>query len=230
MKDRLGCEDLPDDRRLERYVAGELSRAEGEEIERHYLVCAICQDDLRLALELEHTLPRLGEHGLPQAPAREVVAAGGGAESLRGGSRSPARRVAGSRSVRVSTAVALAAAATLAGVLLLGPSITDDGSAPAHRDEVTPAAAEPTVISPIGRVRALVEFRWSPVPTADLYRVTVYDGSGETVWEAETEATRLAVPPRMEMKPDARYFWTVSAHVSWGRWVSSDIVEFSRED
>ena len=121
----------------------------------------------------------------------------------------------------------LAAAAALAGLLLLRPSDSDVGRAPVlHRENVPDVEAAPTAEVPMGEIVALEEFRWAPVTSADLYRVTVYDTKGAVIWEMETRETHVAPPDATELEPGIPYLWEVEARVGWDQWVSSELVRF----
>jgi hypothetical protein len=127
----------------------------------------------------------------------------------------------------VRTAAALAAAAVLAGLLLVRPSKLDEESAPAQRDEATGVEVAPSLQAPAGVVAAVEQFQWSRVPAADLYRITVYEAEGAVVWEVETRDTLITPPDGTEFEPDARYIWQVAARVGFDRWVSSELVDFT---
>ncbi len=206
MEHKLNCEEITDRALIEGYVAGRLGEAETEAFESHYLTCERCQNELRLALGIREALPEVREAGL-QAPAEPEVSVI-------------------SRRFKVGTAAALAAAAVLAGLLLVRPSKLDEESAPAHREEATGVEVALSLRAPAGVVAAVEKFQWSQVPAADLYRITVYE-AGAVVWEVETRDTLTIPPDGIEFEPDARYIWKVAARVGWDRWVSSELVEFT---
>ncbi len=207
MEHKLNCDEIADRALIEGYVAGRLGEAETEAFESHYLTCARCQNELRLAFAIREALPEVREAGLP-SPAKPEVSV-------------IARRL------KVSTAAALAAAAVVAGLLLVRPSRLDEESAPAQRDEATGVEVAPSLGAPGGVVAAVETFQWSQVPAADLYRITVYDAEGTAVWEAETRDTLITPPDGTAFEPDARYIWQVAARVGFDRWVSSELVEFT---
>ena len=66
MAESLTCDAIVDGDLIERYLAGTLSEAEVEALESHYLTCARCQDELRLAAAIREVLPELRETA--QAP------------------------------------------------------------------------------------------------------------------------------------------------------------------
>ena len=207
MEHKRNCDEITDRALIEGYVAGRLGEAETEAFESHYLTCERCQNELRLALAIREALPEVREAGLyaPAEPEVSVI----------------------SRRLKVRTAAALAAAAVLAGLLLVRPSKPDEESAPVHRDEATSVEVAPSLRAPGGVVAAVESFQWSQVPAADLYRVTVYDAEGVVVWEVETRDTLITPPDSTEFEPDARYIWTVAARVGFDRWVSSELVDFT---
>ncbi len=207
MEHKLNCEEITDRALIEGYVAGRLGEAETEAFESHYLTCERCQNELRLALGIREALPEVREAGLhaPAEPEVSVI----------------------SRRFKVGTAAALAAAAVLAGLLLVRPSKLDEESAPAHREEATGVEVAPSLRAPAGVVAAVEKFQWSQVPAADLYRITVYEAEGAVVWEVETRDTLITPPDGTEFEPDARYIWKVAVRVGWDRWISSELVEFT---
>ena len=207
MEHKRNCDEISDRALIEGYVAGRLGEAETEAFESHYLTCERCQNELRLAVAIREVLPEVREAGL-HAPAESEVSVI-------------------SRRFRVRTAAALAAAAVLAGLLLVRPSTQDEESAPVHRDEATGVEVAPSLRAPGGVVAAVESFQWSQVPAADLYRITVYDAEGAVVWEAETRDTLITPPDSAEFEPDARYIWTVAARVGFDRWLSSELVDFT---
>ena len=207
MEHELNCDEITERVLIEGYVAGRLGEAETEALESHYLTCARCQNELRLALAIREALPEVREGGLhaPAEPGVSVI----------------------SRRFKVRTAAALAAAAVLAGLLLVRPSQLDREPAPAQRDEATGVEVAPSLRAPGGVVAAVESFQWSQVPGADLYRITVYDAEGTVVWEVETRDTVITPPDSTEFEPGARYIWKVAARVGFDRWLSSDLVDFT---
>ena len=207
MEHKRNCDEITDRALIEGYVAGRLGEADAEAFESHYLTCERCQNELRLALAIREALPEVREARLhvPAKPEVGVI----------------------SRRFRVRTAAALAAAAVLAGLLLVRPFKLDEESAPVHRDEATGVEVAPSLRVPGGVVAAVESFQWSEVPAADLYRLTVYDAEAAVVWEVETRDTLITPPDGTEFEPDARYIWQVAARVGFDRWVSSELVEFT---
>jgi tetratricopeptide (TPR) repeat protein len=92
LSDPITCEDVAERALIERYVAGRLDRADAGALEEHYLFCARCRDDVRLAVAVRGALPSV-QAGPLRTPRRFV---------------------------RFGIAAALAAAA-IAAVLLAGP-------------------------------------------------------------------------------------------------------------
>jgi hypothetical protein len=204
LAESLTCDAIVDAGLIERYLAGTLSEAETEAVESHYLTCARCQNELRLAAAIREVLPEVQE----AAPAPDVSPAALSGRWL-------------GRHARVG-AVAAAIAAVLAGVLFLQPSRE---SLP-HREPVPELADVPTANAPVGEVGTVTEFRWAPVAPADLYRLTLYNMAGDVVWEVDTRETHVALPDSLQLEPDVPYLWGVDARVDWDRWVSSELVRF----
>jgi hypothetical protein len=219
------CDEIADGALIERYLASQLSDAEAKELELHCLACDHCATQLRLGLAIRKALSRLVEtDGRPplelvtavDQPAPSVEARGSTLAEHR------ARRWLGGRK-----AAALVAAAALAGLLLVWPSQLGEERDRTHREEGTAEETRPVLDTPVGDVADLQEFRWSPVASADLYRITIYDSSGEVLWETETEDTGLVPPKMTEFRRGSRYYWKVAARVGWDRWVDSELLQFS---
>ena len=136
-------------------------------------------------------------------------------------------RVAGAG---VATALVASAMFAIAGSGSRASRIQPSASASAEerrREPSVATTAAPTLIAPLGVVAAADTFRWSGVPHADRYRVTVFDREGSVVWEAEAIDTAMA-PQRSIGRPfGTAYLWKVEARTGWDRWVASELVEFS---
>jgi hypothetical protein len=190
---------------IERYLAGALSEAEVEDLESHYLACSRCQAELRLGTAIRGVLPDV----------REAL--------LDGAQEPAAARPLPGRRVRIGAVVG-AIAAVLAGVLLVRPASIES---PRHREAVSEAEISPQVEMPLGEVVAPVEFRWTPVTTADLYEVTLYDAAGSVLWQMESREPHVALPDTVQLATDSLYLWQVTARVGWDRWVTSELARFT---
>jgi hypothetical protein len=131
---------------------------------------------------------------------------------------------------RVTTTrrIALAAAAAAAAVLLViaWPSSMEPPQQP-HRAPAITAAPAPEAVWPVGAVADARSLRWSAVPGADRYRVTLFDAEGLVLFEAELAGTEVELPAAVVLDPGRRYWWEVDARLDFDRWVASDLVEFS---
>jgi hypothetical protein len=96
-----------------------------------------------------------------------------------------------------------------------------------HREPSLATTAAPYLIAPTGEAAAADTFRWSAVPHADRYRVTVFDRDGAVMWEAEASDTAVAPPRSLALAAGATFLWKVEARTGWDRWVASELVEFS---
>ena len=118
---------------------------------------------------------------------------------------------------------ALAAAAALLLVVWTGRAPRTGFPAPT-RDEPALAAASP--VSPIGTSGPATAFGWVPAAPAKRYRVVLFDSTGATLFEGETEDTTLALPDSVTLAPGALYLWKVESEISFDRWASSRLVRF----
>jgi anti-sigma factor ChrR (cupin superfamily) len=121
--------------------------------------------------------------------------------------------------------IALPAAAALA--LLLARPRTLDEEASIHRAPTITAAPAPSPAAPVAMVSDARAFRWSAVPSADRYRLTLFDTEGRVRYETEVVGTAAALPDTVVLVPGARYLWKVEARTGFDRWSSSELVEFS---
>jgi hypothetical protein len=96
-----------------------------------------------------------------------------------------------------------------------------------HREQSMTTTVAPSVITPVGATAAADTFRWTSVPRADRYRLTVFDREGRALWETEGSDTTVARPDSIAGQRGATYLWKVEARTGWDRWVASDLVEFS---
>jgi len=145
---------------------------------------------------------------------------------------SPTRRKRrhGQRISRLAMSAGLAAAA-LAGVLLW-PQIShksdaNHGDTVILRERAITTTAAPRILGPVGPATPADSLRWTSVPRADLYRVTIWNREGTVVWEGRTRDTVLGLPDSIRHMRETPLLWDVKARTSWDRWVASDLAEFT---
>lgn len=72
-------------------------------------------------------------------------------------------------------------------------------------------------VGPRGPVpRAGLTLVWFAAGPGAVYRITLSDISGKSVWTSDTRDTSVVVPTRIQLSPDTDYFWTVDATLSQG--------------
>jgi predicted anti-sigma-YlaC factor YlaD len=198
---------------------------------RAHAASTTCLDEEALAIHLEGNTPASEAAHVRGHLASCVacrVAFATAADALRSlepvAPQTPVGRAGTARRGRLGW-MAVAAAAVLAGLLVVRPAAVDRGPEPTHRDGADEVGA-PAGLQPIGEVAGIAEFRWAAVPAATLYRVTVYDRLGEVVMEAETGDLRMAAPEGV-LEPGGPYYWTVAARVGLTRWTTSRLIEFT---
>jgi hypothetical protein len=185
---------------LARIADGRATPAQTE----HLASCPACRDHL---VEL-HALLRDG------AVARELARL------------APRARTARRRPVRWTITIGAAAAAVIA-LVVVPPLVRNAGIDPLRDHPGVERGAVPMLVSPRGEITARPEFRWSPVPEATQYRITVFDVEGGLVWSGETADSSGALPPDAVITPGAPYWWRVEAQVDFDRWVASDLANFT---
>ena len=124
----------------------------------------------------------------------------------------------------VRIAVPLAAASVV--LLLSWPQPPQNGG-PLHRAPTITASPAPTPVSPIGSVADARLLVWTATIGADRYRVTLFDSTGTVVFETESVDTTSSLPDSVQLVSGQRYLWKVEARTDIGRWVASDLIEFS---
>ena len=129
----------------------------------------------------------------------------------------------GRRLIRVAP---LAAAAIIAlAILFRGIGSADRQSE--LRDPTLTLAAPPTLVAPLGNVESPAVLLWTAVPRASLYRITVFDADGVTLWEQQVVDTTAQLPHSVTVVPGVPYFWKVAAQLDRDRWVSTELTRFS---
>lgn len=142
----------------------------------------------------------------------------------------PRRRTQPRTGARGGLLVTLAAAAVVAFAIGLTDVAAPGAGDPVLRDDtVTDAASRsPSTLAPLGAVTMAEAriLRWSTVPGADAYRVTVFTDDGTVMSERLTADTTAAMSASAVLVPGFRYFWKVEARTSFDRWVGSGLAEF----
>lgn len=119
---------------------------------------------------------------------------------------------------------AVAAAAVL--LFLVWPRAADDGSW-RHRAPTITSAVAPVPLAPVAAVADARVLRWSAVPGADRYHVTLFDAGGRVRYETQRTDTAATLPDSVTLVPGQSYLWSVEARIGWDRWSSSPLTEFS---
>ncbi len=73
--------------------------------------------------------------------------------------------------------------------------------------------------------RASLRFRWHAVKDASYYNVRVANAEGDLVWEAQSSSTSAQPPAALAIRPGKHFVW-VQAHLTDGRMLKSEAVEF----
>jgi anti-sigma factor ChrR (cupin superfamily) len=134
----------------------------------------------------------------------------------------------GSGSVRRWTRLAVpAAAAAVLVIAILARQVGDGRPSVVHRAPPITAAAQPEAIAPVGVGNRPDRVRWTVVPGAELYRMTLYQADGAAIYEIETRDTTVAIPDSVRLMSGNSYLWKVEARTGWNRWSASRLFEFS---
>lgn len=132
---------------------------------------------------------------------------------------------------RAGSLITLAAAAALLFVVwphnqpLSAPARQAVGPSP-HRAPTITVSGAPIPTSPIGDIEARPAFKWSWIAGADRYRLTLYNESGEVIFESQVVGTTLTLPDSVITVPGRSYVWQVEGRNGVDRWTPSELVEF----
>jgi hypothetical protein len=190
--------DCLDEARIAAVVDGAVDPADRMEVTRHLASCARCR---RAVASVLHSLD-------DPAVSREIAALDHGR-------------------VRRLSRFALPAAAAAAILLFLAwPRAADDGAL-RHRAPTITSAVAPVPLAPVAAVADARVLRWTAVPGADRYHVTLFDAGGRVRYEAQLADTVAALPDSVTLLPGQSYLWSVEARIGWDRWSSSPLTEFS---
>jgi hypothetical protein len=133
------------------------------------------------------------------------------------------------RSLHIVAGAVAAAAVLLLGIRLVTPKMPTTGLSRAFRHASIEVADAPKLRAPVGEVGEKQTLVWTSVAKADLYRVTIFDASGRTVYEAEVPDTVVAWSPDSLTHWTGELRWRVKARTSADRWVDSDFGTLSTE-
>jgi len=128
---------------------------------------------------------------------------------------------------RAAVAGLAVAAAALLMVRLYPRQTAGVESSTAIRHATIDAARAPRPVAPLGTVGEVSTMTWTSVPHADRYRVSIFDATGQVVWEAEVSDTTAQPPSDILAHRPGELRWRVKARTSFDRWIDSDFAEFS---
>ena len=137
---------------------------------------------------------------------------------------------------RRPTIAALAAAAAVAGVLLVGPGqrLLISDREPVFRDAQTPVEAtlRPAIVAlaPVNQVavpRDSILFAWRPIADDAFYSLTLTDSEGNLAWRASTRDTLLALSSEVTLQRGVAYYWYVDALLPSGESPSTGVHRFT---
>lgn len=98
---------------------------------------------------------------------------------------------------------------------------------PTFRERTITTTAAPRIVAPLADASDADSLRWTSVPRADLYRITVWDLTGSVAWQGQTRDTVLALPAEVIAYDAGAFLWQVNARTGWDRWVVSDLAELT---
>jgi hypothetical protein len=135
--------------------------------------------------------------------------------------RAPGRRIA----------AVTAAAAAVAGIILLGPGLIS--RRPADAPRIRGADTQPAVgvvLPADGTVlTAAPDFIWHDVPGATAYRVIVTRANGDSVWATTTSDTSVRASTHVSQAGSGLYYWYVDVLLEDARSIAGPVHEFRIE-
>jgi hypothetical protein len=135
-------------------------------------------------------------------------------------------RSAGTSRVRANRVWIPAAAAAVLALMWVAPHALRQQGQPEHREEAVTMTLAPRPLIPVGLVDTAGAFVWAAVPSANTYRVRVFDAEGTLMWERETADTLAAIPDSISLARERSYYWRVEAQTGFDRWAASELTEF----
>lgn len=215
--DAADTENCLDEMTVANVVEHGVDMAERPQLIAHLSVCARCREQVASVARLLRDTSVAAEIRRTEVPATSVV--------------TRRWRVAGTGAVVGAGAFTALAAAVTFMVASSGDradvsrQVANAAGAETHREQGVTTTVAPNLIAPIGAAAADT-FRWTSVPHADRYRVTLFDREGTLVWETEVSDTVVVPPASIGTERGTAYLWKVEARTSWDRWVSSELIEF----
>jgi predicted anti-sigma-YlaC factor YlaD len=135
-------------------------------------------------------------------------------------------RSAGTARVRASRVWIPAAAAAVLALMWVAPRALRQQREPQHREAAVTMTVAPRPLLPVGLIDTARAFVWAAVPSANSYRVRVFNAEGTLMWECETADTLAALPDTIELVAQRSYYWRVEAQTGFDRWAASELTEF----
>jgi hypothetical protein len=181
----------PDEVTTAAYLDGALVERERDRFESHLAGCDVCREGV--------VLLRVGDDEPAAAPAEWVARA----------------RAVGSRTSHSTPRIPAWAAAAAAAILLAGALAlhvpAPSAASRTFRSEPEPALAPLYPATGSRVVAGGLRFRWSPVPGADRYRVTLRTTTGETLGRVEVPASQPELAWTGAALPSGTLLWSVEA-------------------
>lgn len=124
------------------------------------------------------------------------------------------------------------AAAAVIAIAFFSTSTPQRGVEEPTRDPAGRASAGSTInlgiVSPAdgASVASIPTFTWRPHGTEALYRFSIVDAGGDSVWAVETRDTTVSLPSDLSLAPSREYLWSVDAVDSDGAIMTSGTRRF----
>ncbi len=212
--------------KIDAYLMGKLSQADSDAFEDHYFNCPACFQKTYARNELVDVIKHKGARIFaPEEEAREA---------RRRAAESPKVPVWNKIAAFLSPRpwVAVAAAAAVLGVVILGVVPRSNPSAPVFSavEDATVRGASVETISPAGALsKAPAAFSWQAAAGAAEYGISLFKGS-ELIWSASVREARAALPAdaALGLEPGVAYAWQVKAYSAEGTLLAASArTEFS---
>ena len=230
----------PDEARLAAYADNQLADRARHGLEDHLADCEFCRGQLAFLVRVEGTEP------VGQVPSQLLT----GAREL-GAEEGYSFWVP---TLRWGTAVAATASLALGAALWLNqPEISVSPPSPPEGPSPESLAAPPPIppapAEPLPSVRSRqpepvapellfpaegsvvraghIDFQWRGMPRTLFYEIRVVTAEGDLVWRGRAEATRVQLPPDVQLAAGQKYFVWVRAYLPEGKTAKSAVVGFN---
>jgi len=201
------------------FVDNKLTKDERNNLIKHILECEKCYNDILETFLLLGKKPDIGFSELDDKIKKKALSFG----ANNGDSINKSKSAFGNYKISISFALALIIVFT---VVIL--NVDTSKKEKQFRDNNTSKYVN--IISPNeGDIieNENVSFSWDKIDSALLYRVRIYEESGNVLFDTSINKNNIKVPIKIKVKENEKYFWDVQANFSNGNVITSKLNVFT---